>query len=103
MIRFNSIFLDIRALNAPLRIGVLGSTRGTDMQAIINAIQNNTLANVVISVCISNKKDSGILERARQHGIPAVHIGAAQLSREEHDCKVKILIICHILMLVVCR
>jgi folate-dependent phosphoribosylglycinamide formyltransferase PurN len=76
------------ALNAPLRIGVLGSTRGTDMQAIIEAINSNALTNVTISVCISNKKDSGILDRARQNGINAIHIGAAQLSREEHDRKV---------------
>lgn len=78
----------IRALKAPLRIGILGSTRGTDMQAIIDAINCNDLTNVTIAVCISNKKESGILERARQNGINAVHIGAAKLSREEHDQKV---------------
>lgn len=58
------------------------------MQAIIDSINSNTLKNVTIAVCISNKKESGILDRARQNGIPAVHIGAAKLSREEHDRKV---------------
>jgi phosphoribosylglycinamide formyltransferase 1 len=71
-----------------LRVGVLGSTRGTDMQAIIDAINSNMLQNVTLSVCVSNKKESGILERARQHGIPAVHVGAKSLTREEHDQQV---------------
>ena len=89
------LFKLFRALNAPLRIGILGSTRGTDMQAIIDAIQSKLLTNVAISVCISNKKESGILERARQHNIPAIHIGAAGLSREEHDQKVRKIIYYH--------
>jgi hypothetical protein len=90
---FSTSHLTDSALNAPLRIGVLGSTRGTDMQAIIDAIQTNKLEKATLSVCISNKKESGILERARQHGIPAVHIGAKSLTREEHDRQVLSLVL----------
>ena len=43
-----------------LRICVLGSTRGTDMQAIIDAIEAGKLQ-AEISLVISNKKDAGIL------------------------------------------
>ena len=39
----------------PLRLGVLGSTRGTDLQAIIDAIQGGRL-NATVEVVVSNKK-----------------------------------------------
>jgi len=53
---------------APLRIGVLGSTRGTDMQAIIDAIEAKT-CDATIEVVISNKADAGILDKARKHNL----------------------------------
>ncbi|MBI2655202.1 phosphoribosylglycinamide formyltransferase, partial [Candidatus Woesearchaeota archaeon] len=40
-----------------LRLGVLASTRGTDMQAVIDAISLKKL-NAVISAVISNKQDA---------------------------------------------
>jgi len=70
-----------------LRIGVLASTKGTDLQAIIDEISEDKL-DAVISVVISNKKDAYALERAREHGIKAVFIDAAGLKREEYDNKV---------------
>jgi formyltetrahydrofolate-dependent phosphoribosylglycinamide formyltransferase len=51
-----------------LKIGVLGSTRGTDLQAIIDEIEAGKL-NAKISLVVSDKKDAFILERARMHGI----------------------------------
>jgi len=56
-----------------LNIGILASTKGTDMQAIIDAIDAKKL-NARISVVISDKKDSYALERAKKHGIRAVFI-----------------------------
>lgn len=56
-----------------VRLGVLGSTRGTDLQAIIDAIQQDRL-NAVVTVVISNKADAYILERARDHGITALTV-----------------------------
>ena len=49
-----------------IRIGVLGSTRGTDLQAILNAISSKQLDSN-LSVVISNKKTAFILERAKKH------------------------------------
>ena len=46
-----------------IKVGVLGSTKGTDLQAIINSIDKKEL-NAEIAVVISNKEDSYILERA---------------------------------------
>ena len=46
-----------------IKLAVLGSTRGTTMQAIINAIKQGILE-AEISIVISDKKDAYILERA---------------------------------------
>lgn len=68
----------------PLRIAVLGSTRGTDLQAVIDAIKSGKLDAEVVCV-ISNRKEAYILERARRHGIEAVYISPEGLSRVEYD------------------
>lgn len=65
-------------------LGILGSTRGTDMQAIIDAIHQNELS-ASINVVISNKTDAFILERARQHNLKAVYADPRGLSREQYD------------------
>ena len=67
-----------------LRIGVLASTKATDMQAVIDAISSRKL-NAVISVVVSNKKDAYALERAKRHGIKAVFIDAKGKDREAYD------------------
>lgn len=56
-----------------INIGVLASTKATDLQAVIDAIENKQL-NVKISVLISDKKDAYCLERAKKHNIEAVFI-----------------------------
>jgi len=68
-----------------LKIAVLGSTRGTDLQYIIDAIESGRLKNAEISAAISNKKDAGILEKARKYNIAAVFIDSSGKSREEFD------------------
>lgn len=78
-----------------VRIGVLGSTRGTDLQAIIDAIgQGRLLAE--ISIVLSDRRSAYILERARDHGIPAQYISIwapidqqkVRKSREQFDAEV---------------
>ncbi len=71
-----------------LNVAVLGSTRGTDLQAIIDAIESGKLKDVKISVVISNKEDAYILERARKHNLEAVFIGHKEKTREEFDREV---------------
>ena len=70
-----------------LRLGVLASTKATDMQAVIDAIKSKKL-NAVISVVISNKKDAFALERARNHNIKAVFIDTKGKEREQFDKEV---------------
>lgn len=67
-----------------LRLGILASTKASDMQSIITAINSKQL-NAVISVVISNKADAYALEMAKKHNINAVFITAKGKKREEYD------------------
>ena len=60
------------AKSTPLRIGILGSTRGTSLQPIIDAIEQQKLNAQIVSV-ISNKAGSGILDRAKKHNIQTLN------------------------------
>ena len=52
-----------------LRIAVLVSGGGTNLQAIIDAIDNGTITNTEISMVFSNNRNAFALERAAKHGI----------------------------------
>ena len=67
-----------------IKLGVLGSTRGTDLQAIIDSINKKELGAEIV-VVISNKKGAYILERAKQNKIPYVFISHKGKNREEFD------------------
>ncbi len=67
------------------RLGVLISGRGSNLQALIDAVTDGRL-DAAISVVISNREDAGGLERARRAGIEAIclsHRGWA--SRDDYD------------------
>lgn len=55
-----------------LKLAVLVSGGGTNLQAIIDGIAEGRITNTEISVVISNNKNAFALERARNHGIQAV-------------------------------
>ncbi len=57
----------------PLKLGVLASGGGTNLQAVIDACEQGCIPAQVV-VVISNNSGAGALERARRHGIPALHI-----------------------------
>lgn len=52
-----------------MRLGILGSGSGSNMQAILDAIDAGTL-DAEIALVLSDNPDAFILDRARQHGIP---------------------------------
>ena len=58
---------------AHVRIGVLASGRGSNLQAIIDAIKTGRLSGEVV-VVISDVPDAMALERARREGIDAIYI-----------------------------
>ncbi|MBI4611597.1 MAG: phosphoribosylglycinamide formyltransferase [Candidatus Rokubacteria bacterium] len=57
----------------PLRIAVLASGRGSNLQAIIDAIEARRLE-ASLAVVISDRPDAQALERARRHGVKAVFV-----------------------------
>jgi formyltetrahydrofolate-dependent phosphoribosylglycinamide formyltransferase len=67
-----------------IKLGVLGSTNGTDLRAIFDAIGSGEL-NAEVSVVLSNQKNAYILERAENHSVPAMFISHKEKSREEFD------------------
>ena len=73
----------------PLRVAVLASGRGSNLQAIIDAIESKVLQAQIVAV-ISNKKESVALERARKHGLPDLFVDPKPFagqpdSREAYD------------------
>lgn len=67
-----------------LRIGVLASTRATDMGAILKAIRGGSLKAKIVCV-ISNRKNAYALERARQNGIEAIFLDPKGKDPVEYD------------------
>lgn len=67
------------------KIGVLVSGRGTNLQAIIDAIEAGEL-NAEIAVVLSNKKEAPALERAQKKGIETAYLDPKQFaSKKEYD------------------
>ena len=74
---------------ALLRVAVLASGRGSNLQAIIDAIEAGHVQASIVAV-ISNKKDAVALERARKHGLPDFFVDPKPFagrpdSREAYD------------------
>jgi phosphoribosylglycinamide formyltransferase-1 len=72
-----------------LRVAVLASGRGSNLQAVIDAIEAGTVWAKIVAV-ISNKKDAPALERARRHGLSALFVDPKPYasrpdSREAYD------------------
>ena len=53
-----------------LKVVVLVSGGGTNLQAIIDAVDTGVITNTKIAGVISNNKNAYALERAKKHGIP---------------------------------
>ena len=67
-----------------IRLGVLGSTKGTDLQAILDAIHNDVLDAEVV-VVVSNRENAYILERARKNNIPYIFVPHTGKTRNEFE------------------
>ena len=65
------------------KIAVLVSGGGTNLQAIINAIEGGDLPDVSIVTVVSNNAGAFALERAKRHGLDAVCISPKQFPDRE--------------------
>jgi phosphoribosylglycinamide formyltransferase 1 len=80
--------MSIKRMDA-LRVAVLASGRGSNLQAVIDAIEAGTVPAKIVAV-ISNKKDARALERAHRHGLPSLFVDPKPYagrpdSREAYD------------------
>jgi len=65
-----------------MNIAVFASGRGSNFQAILNAIDTGLLPAQIV-VLISNKPDAGAMEIARAHNISTKHLSQKMFSSEE--------------------
>lgn len=69
-----------------LRVGVMVSGGGTNLQAILDSIDNGTIRNARVEAVISNNRSAYALERARNHGIEAICVSPRDYeSREQFN------------------
>ena len=66
-----------------LKIAVLVSGGGTNLQAILDAIDSKKITNAEISVVISNNPGAFALERAKKHGVEAVCVSPKRFALRE--------------------
>ncbi len=66
-----------------LKVGVLVSGGGTNLQAILDAIDSGKITNAEVSLVISNNPGAYALERAKNHNIEAVCISPKQFKNRE--------------------
>ena len=65
-----------------LRVGVMVSGGGTNLQAILDAIDSKTITNARVEVVISNNPGAYALERARNHSIESVCMSPREYEAE---------------------
>lgn len=70
-----------------IKLGILGSTRGTNLLSLIEAIAAYKLS-ASIEIVISNKASAVILDRAKSYHLPTQFIDPTGLSRENFDKEV---------------
>lgn len=87
-------------MSKKIRVGVLASGRGTDLQSIIDASEKGMIDAEVV-VVISDNKEAFALKRAEKHNIPNYFVDPANKSREELDKEIDELLEKHKVELVV--
>lgn len=61
---------------ATLKLGVLGSGSGSNMQSIVDAIEKGEL-DAEVKLVLADAEDAKILDRAKRHGIPCQYLNCA--------------------------
>jgi phosphoribosylglycinamide formyltransferase-1 len=71
-----------------MKIGILISGRGSNMVAIVEAVQNGLIFDSDVSVVISDKTSAEGLTKAKERGIETLVITRKGRTREEHDAEI---------------
>jgi phosphoribosylglycinamide formyltransferase-1 len=72
----------------PHQIGVLLSGRGSNFEALADAVSGGLIPDARIAVVVSNREDAPGIQKARAHSISAVALPSKGLQREEFDRQV---------------
>jgi phosphoribosylglycinamide formyltransferase-1 len=70
-----------------LRLAVFASTRGTDLQAILDSVSIGELPFVDLRIVLSDREDSYALVRAEKAGIPVRFLNPKGMKRSEFDAR----------------
>jgi phosphoribosylglycinamide formyltransferase-1 len=71
-----------------MKIGILISGRGSNMVAIIDAVQRGEIPGAEVAVVISDKTDAPGLAKASERGIETLVVERSGRSRAEHDSEI---------------
>lgn len=72
-----------------IRISVLASGRGSNLQAIIDSIEKGYIKNARIVIVISDRENAYALERARKHKIPAKFVNPKKFqSKDDYESEI---------------
>ncbi len=71
-----------------MKIGILISGRGSNMTALIDAVQRGEIADSEVAIVISDKADAVGLEKARERGVDTIIIERKGRSRHVHDAEI---------------
>ncbi len=71
-----------------MKIGILISGRGSNMAAIIKAVQIGFIPDSEVVVVVSNKTDAQGLQKAKERGIETIAVPKKTRVREEHDWEI---------------
>ncbi|MDW7650406.1 MAG: phosphoribosylglycinamide formyltransferase [Bacillota bacterium] len=68
------------------KIAVLASGSGSNLQAILDAVENGQIRGAQVALVVSDRKNAYALERAREKNVPVRHLSAVNSkSREDYD------------------
>lgn len=71
-----------------MKIGILISGRGSNMVALVDAVQSGFISDSEVVVVISDKMSAEGLEKAKERGIETVCVPRSKRVREEHDAEI---------------
>jgi phosphoribosylglycinamide formyltransferase-1 len=71
-----------------MKIGVLISGRGSNMVALVEAVQNGRIQDSEVAVVISDKPNAAGLQKAQERGVETVVVERRGRKRAEHDAEI---------------
>jgi phosphoribosylglycinamide formyltransferase-1 len=71
-----------------MKIGILISGRGSNMKAIVEAVQSGLIPDSQVAIVASDKTSAEGLIKAKERGVEAIVITKKGRTREEHDAEI---------------